>query len=43
MKLFKSLCWRELQKFRVGESWRFRRNEIDNWITEQSKQGSEDE
>jgi len=33
----------ELPAFRVGASWRFRRNEIDNWITEQSKQGSEDE
>jgi len=33
----------ELPAFRVGASWRFRLNEIDNWITEQSKQGSEDE
>jgi excisionase family DNA binding protein len=33
----------ELPAFRVGASWRFRLNEIDSWITEQSKQGSEDE
>ena len=33
----------ELPAFRVGASWRFRLDEIDNWITEQSKQGSEDE
>jgi excisionase family DNA binding protein len=33
----------ELPAFRVGASWRFRLGEIDNWITEQSKQGSEDD
>jgi excisionase family DNA binding protein len=33
----------ELPAFRVGASWRFRLNEINSWITEQSKQGSEDE
>lgn len=33
----------DLPAFRVGSSWRFRQNEIDIWITEQSQKGSENE
>lgn len=31
----------DLPAFRVGSSWRFRQNQIDTWITEQSQKGSE--
>lgn len=30
----------ELPAFRVGASWRFKQNEIDNWIAEQSSHDS---
>jgi excisionase family DNA binding protein len=33
----------ELPAFRVGASWRFRLNEIDRWISTQSRTGSSDE
>ncbi|MFK5949641.1 MAG: helix-turn-helix domain-containing protein [Methylococcales bacterium] len=33
----------ELPAFRVGASWRFRLNEIDKWISTQSRSGSSDE
>ena len=32
----------ELPAFRVGASWRFRLNEIDKWISTQSRSGSSD-
>lgn len=33
----------ELPAFRVGASWRFRLNEIDTWISQQSHKDSDNE
>jgi excisionase family DNA binding protein len=32
---------KKIPTFKVGTAWRFKKNEIDKWIAEQSSQGKE--